>query len=148
MSAQTRRRFDVASEHRFGVRDDMHTACLEARAQAARSTPGLMPVADLLRSPTQGEPMSQHLRRVSVPAGERRFAHRWARVVTFLSALLMLLAVGVVGAPSTASAQTPYCGIYWGSLPKVSTHSSTSILTGVRSGRHDCYDRLVLDLRG
>jgi hypothetical protein len=69
-------------------------------------------------------------------------------VVTLLSALLMVLAVGAVVAPSTASAQAPYCGIYWGSLPKVSAASSSSILTGVRSGRHDCYDRLVLDLRG
>lgn len=40
------------------------------------------------------------------------------------------------------------CSVTWGSLPKGSSRSSSAVLTGVRSGQHACYDRLVIDLRG
>jgi hypothetical protein len=47
-----------------------------------------------------------------------------------------------------AAAATPYCGITWGSLPKVDPGMSEYgvAITGVRAGRHDCYDRLVVDV--
>jgi hypothetical protein len=48
----------------------------------------------------------------------------------------------------TASSATPYCGITWGSLPKLADTSSTAALTDVRTGRHDCYDRVVFDFQG
>ena len=51
----------------------------------------------------------------------------------------------LVVAPTQASA-APYCGITWGSLPKSSATSTTSSLTNIRTGRHDCYDRIVFDL--
>lgn len=40
------------------------------------------------------------------------------------------------------------CSVTWGSLRKSSSRSSSAVLTGVRSGQHECYDRLVIDLRG
>jgi len=50
-------------------------------------------------------------------------------------------------ASAATAAATPYCGIYWGSLTK--SHAATSVapMTNVRAGRHDCYDRLVVDVR-
>lgn len=40
----------------------------------------------------------------------------------------------------------PYCGITWGSQPKqASVQASEPELTNVRAGRHECFDRLVLD---
>jgi hypothetical protein len=59
------------------------------------------------------------------------------------------------GAPRTSTATAavhgaaaPYCGIHWGSLAR--SHGSTAVaaLTGVRAGRHPCFDRLVIDVRG
>jgi len=59
-------------------------------------------------------------------------------------------AVAVVGAP--------FCGIYWGSAAKTGTPpgstewftipSDDSHVDNVRAGRHDCYDRLVVDVHG
>lgn len=40
------------------------------------------------------------------------------------------------------------CGVTWGSLPKAGTDAGDRVLTNVRTGRHDCYDRMVLDVRG
>lgn len=40
------------------------------------------------------------------------------------------------------------CPTGWGSLPKASTRGSASAVTNVRTGRHACYDRLVVDLAG
>jgi hypothetical protein len=52
--------------------------------------------------------------------------------------------------PATTAAATtaPYCGITWGSLAKTSTTMARGPVTNVRAGRHTCYDRLVVDLRG
>ncbi|HSD55732.1 MAG TPA: hypothetical protein VLA92_01110 [Candidatus Saccharimonadales bacterium] len=63
----------------------------------------------------------------------------FAAVVGFVAALFV----------SVSSVQAaPYCGITWGSLPKeVSTMTSRS-LTNIRTGQHDCYDRMVFDLTG
>jgi hypothetical protein len=64
-------------------------------------------------------------------------------------ALTAVLAALVVAAP--AQAATPYCGITWGSVAKAgpTTLPAPGAAVGaVRAGRHDCYDRLVLDVRG
>jgi hypothetical protein len=61
-----------------------------------------------------------------------------------------VLSALVLAVPAQAAA-APYCGITWGSLAKAgSTHSpATGAAVGaVRAGRHDCYDRLVLDVHG
>src|SRR3954463_8250051 len=65
-------------------------------------------------------------------------------------ALASALAALVLAAPAQAAA--PYCGIAWGSVAKQAGNSAPAALgtdgSAVRAGRHDCYDRLVLDLTG
>jgi hypothetical protein len=67
------------------------------------------------------------------------------RLLALCSLLLALLAVA---APSAVAASSPYCGIRWGSLDKVSQSTNVTSMTNVRAGRHDCFDRLVLDYQG
>jgi hypothetical protein len=67
--------------------------------------------------------------------------------------LVLALTTAIVAVVLPAQAQAaPYCGITWGSLAKQAGNSAPSLmgseLTGVRAGRHDCYDRLVLDVAG
>lgn len=59
-----------------------------------------------------------------------------------------VLAVGVVPAMAGAASAAPYCGITWGSVAKSAPAMSQAPLTGARVGRHDCFDRLVVDLAG
>ncbi len=72
---------------------------------------------------------------------------RSTRLHILLISVVAFVLAGLVS-PVAASA-APYCGIYWGSLAKQGTLAGTgpSLLTNVRAGRHECYDRLVLDLR-
>ncbi|MFC5379370.1 AMIN-like domain-containing (lipo)protein [Aquipuribacter nitratireducens] len=80
------------------------------------------------------------------------------RVVTARSQVTRLLAVlalvlPALLLPSSAQAATPHCGIYWGSLAKSSSATvprgvPTGDVTNVRTGRHACYDRLVIDVDG
>lgn len=62
----------------------------------------------------------------------------------------MAAAVGVVGVPamSAQAATTPSCSTTWGSLPKSSNAATVpgDFITGVRAGRHTCYDRMVVDI--
>ena len=68
------------------------------------------------------------------------------RTAVTRSLLVAALAGAVPAATATTSAQAaPYCGITWGSLAKT---KATGLVTGVRSGRHTCFDRLVVDLKG
>jgi hypothetical protein len=76
--------------------------------------------------------------------------------------LALVLAAGLLAAPAGASTATgrttvqagattltgPYCGITWGSLPKSAGRLSSAPLVNVRAGQHDCYDRIVMDIRG
>ncbi|WP_054051851.1 hypothetical protein [Alloactinosynnema sp. L-07] len=72
---------------------------------------------------------------------------RWTTRMTAVAvAVGTMLALGVVGS-STASATPGFCGISWGSLPKSAPATEVAPLVGVRGGRHQCYDRLVLDIR-
>lgn len=57
----------------------------------------------------------------------------------------VLLTVGLAGSSASAA---PYCGITWGSLAKTASATTTRPLTNVRTGQHDCYDRMVFDLSG
>ena len=73
--------------------------------------------------------------------------------VTAAGALSAATAAPAASAPSgpaaSASAAAPYCGITWGSNPETTgDHTSSGLLTNLRSGRHACFDRLVVDLRG
>ena len=75
---------------------------------------------------------------------------RTIRLRLLLVSVLALVAAGLV-VPASASA-APYCGITWGSLAKVGSPVLDPApgvdVAGLRAGRHDCYDRLVIDLRG
>ena len=66
--------------------------------------------------------------------------------LAMLTAMLAATTVGLV-VPAAATSQ-PYCGIRWGSLPEAHNEMSQAPLVNVRAGRHQCFDRLVLDLRG
>lgn len=68
---------------------------------------------------------------------------KWAGAATL--ALAAALPIGAARAASTHSAAAT-CPTGWGSLAKQASASSADDgLTDVRAGRHDCYDRLVLD---
>lgn len=60
-------------------------------------------------------------------------------------AVTAALSVGVVPAGAGAA---PSCGITWGSVAKSAPAMTGAPVTGVRPGRHDCFDRLVIDLAG
>lgn len=62
--------------------------------------------------------------------------------------LAVLAAMFGVVLPAGTAAAAPYCGITWGSLPKSANPTTVSELVNIRSGRHDCYDRLVFDTNG
>jgi hypothetical protein len=54
-------------------------------------------------------------------------------------------------APRTASASTvaaASCPSGWGSLPEANSRMTQAPVTNVRTGRHACYDRIVVDIRG
>jgi hypothetical protein len=75
---------------------------------------------------------------------------------------LAVLATGLVGVAGTAAATeragttavktsaaaAPYCGITWGSLAKSGGALSQAPLIEARTGRHDCYDRVVFEFKG
>lgn len=62
-----------------------------------------------------------------------------------LAVVGVLLTFGLAGSSASAA---PYCGITWGSLAKTASASTTRPLTNIRTGQHDCYDRMVFDLSG
>ena len=73
------------------------------------------------------------------------------RPSTRLLFVLAAVAVALLGLITPATAGEPYCGITWGSTPERAGGPGgpdTPTVTGVRSGQHACFDRLVLDLAG
>jgi hypothetical protein len=62
--------------------------------------------------------------------------------------VITALVAGAVATPLVApvSAGASTCSVTWGSQPKTMSLWVDSRLTGLRTGRHACYDRLVLDL--
>ena len=69
------------------------------------------------------------------------------KLAAAVAAATMVAGLGLA-APGAGATTGSYCGITWGSLTKTGGALATSDLTGVRAGRHDCYDRLVFDLNG
>ncbi len=73
---------------------------------------------------------------------------RWAMRI----GLVLVLTIGGLGlvGPQPADAATQTCQAPWGSLPKEVTSSNTALtrMVNLRSGRHECFDRLVVDLDG
>ncbi|RAJ59878.1 hypothetical protein K378_04575 [Streptomyces sp. Amel2xB2] len=70
-----------------------------------------------------------------------------AGLLTALSAGTAAAAGPAAAAPERSAAAAADCGVTWGSRPKSGTGTGDRPLTDVRTGRHDCYDRMVLDIR-
>jgi hypothetical protein len=72
------------------------------------------------------------------------------RPLTLALALTGAPALGLAVSSATAApaVAAPYCGIHWGSLTRSWARTTTASITDVRSGRHACFDRLVIDLSG
>ena len=68
------------------------------------------------------------------------------RLRSIVAAAVLLSAVTVTTAATATAASAPYCGIYWGSVPKAQEPTAVAPLTNVRAGRHECFDRLVFDM--
>ncbi len=72
------------------------------------------------------------------------------------TAALMLATLGVAAVPAdattttttTANAQTTTCPTGWGSVAKTRSAATTESLTDIRTGRHACFDRMVVDVPG
>ncbi|MEV6775762.1 AMIN-like domain-containing (lipo)protein [Streptomyces syringium] len=78
---------------------------------------------------------------------------RWS---TALAALL-LAGAGLAATTASASASrtaagthpsSAMCEVGWGSYGKTGVDTSYKPLTDVRTGRHECFDRMVLDMEG
>lgn len=79
------------------------------------------------------------------------------RTAVALAALVMMggVAPATAEVPTVAPAKAVAtagvsCGVTWGSLEKAvrDAHVGDGTITNVRSGRHTCYDRLVVDVAG
>lgn len=74
-----------------------------------------------------------------------RTARRWGRGA---GAVLLAGAVTLAGAafgPAAGAAGATTCRTPWGSAAKSAQTSSVLTTTGVRAGRHACFDRIVVD---
>ncbi|WP_341715591.1 hypothetical protein QQG74_16125 [Micromonospora sp. FIMYZ51] len=69
-------------------------------------------------------------------------------IAALVVAVSALLAGTAAAAPGTAAADAPYCGITWGSADKTAGTLSAAPLIAVRTGRHDCHDRVVFEFAG
>jgi hypothetical protein len=63
----------------------------------------------------------------------------------FTLTLTTALTVLVLTVPAQAA---PYCGLVWGSLAESASAADAEMVNDVRSGRHTCFDRLVIDVGG
>ncbi|RAX49445.1 hypothetical protein DQ353_10305 [Arthrobacter sp. AQ5-05] len=73
------------------------------------------------------------------------------RIAAGLAGALLIAGLGTApAAPAAtpAAVSAPYCGIAWGSLADSVAGYSSATVTNVRTGRHDCFDRMVIDLKG
>ncbi|TYC19391.1 hypothetical protein FXF52_36895 [Micromonospora sp. MP36] len=61
---------------------------------------------------------------------------------------LVVVLGGLVAGVGGAAAATPYCGITWGSTARAGGALSTAPLVEVRTGRHECWDRVVFEFAG
>ncbi|MDT6983023.1 hypothetical protein ACFSUJ_02315 [Streptomyces lusitanus] len=68
--------------------------------------------------------------------------------VVLLGATLATAAVPAVAAPPAAPAAATACPTGWGSGDKAAGAATAESVRNVRTGRHDCYDRMVVDVPG
>jgi hypothetical protein len=62
--------------------------------------------------------------------------------------IILLTAAGAIALSTTSASAAAACGITWGSLPKTDPAMGTGEVDTVRTGRQDCFDRLVIDIDG
>ncbi|MFJ7074053.1 hypothetical protein [Streptomyces sp. NPDC098781] len=76
-----------------------------------------------------------------------RKANSWATATA-----LMVAALGVAAVPADASttvtARATACPTGWGSQAKTRSAATTESVTNIRTGRHTCFDRMVVDVPG
>ncbi|CAM5399803.1 AMIN-like domain-containing (lipo)protein [Streptomyces aurantiogriseus] len=60
--------------------------------------------------------------------------------------LSLVVAAPAAFAEASAGATAAACATGWGSLMKTASSSAPAYLTNVRTGSHDCYDRIVFDI--
>ncbi|MFD5098601.1 AMIN-like domain-containing (lipo)protein [Streptomyces albidochromogenes] len=77
--------------------------------------------------------------------GRKRAA--WATVVALVAATSGVAAVPAA-ATTTTTTQTTYCPTGWGSTTKTRSAATMESVTNVRTGRHACFDRMVVDVPG
>ena len=65
---------------------------------------------------------------------------------TAIATALTAAAAAVTLTVPSSTAQAAGCSVTWGSTAKSVTNYTHRTLVAVRTGRHTCYDRLVLDL--
>jgi hypothetical protein len=73
------------------------------------------------------------------------------RRLVVLATAAVAVALTALGLSAPAQATTPSCAVTWGSLAKqgpVTGPVTGALVSNVRAGRQDCYDRLVIDIRG
>ena len=80
---------------------------------------------------------------MSIPTSSRTRSHR---LVTALAGGAVLGATALTAPASAASVAG--CATAWGSLPEAAPTSGTGKVDDLRAGRHDCFDRLVVDVAG
>ncbi|WP_030238056.1 MULTISPECIES: AMIN-like domain-containing (lipo)protein [unclassified Streptomyces] len=70
--------------------------------------------------------------------------------LAFVGATVGVAAVPAGAAPvaARATAAATACPTGWGSLAKTDTSATISPVKNVRTGRHDCFDRMVIDVPG
>ncbi|WP_069770286.1 hypothetical protein [Streptomyces sp. LUP30] len=72
----------------------------------------------------------------------------WATIALVTVTLGASMAPAVAAPAATARTAAVVCPTGWGSLGKTYLASTTAPVTNVRTGRHDCYDRFVIDVPG
>ncbi|MGI5380018.1 AMIN-like domain-containing (lipo)protein [Streptomyces sp. CA-251387] len=77
--------------------------------------------------------------------GRNRIA--WASTVALMAATLGVAAVPADATTATTT-QTTACPTGWGSLAKTRSAATTESVTNIRTGRHACFDRMVVDVPG
>ena len=68
------------------------------------------------------------------------------RLLTVLTTVALTLGVSLTSAASASAASCS--GLIWGSLPERTGSLSAHPVTDVRTGRHECFDRIVIDVGG
>src|SRR5690606_2994199 len=88
------------------------------------------------------------------PRGAKMLRTRTIRCATICATLALAgAALGTVAAPAAAgtTAATPQstaCPTGWGSLPETGTPATATPVRDIRTGRHACSDRMVVDVPG